>query len=59
MPKYQYACIECDLDYEKERTITESEPTYRCDSCGYVLARVYSPVAVSFKGGGFYKTDNR
>lgn len=58
MAKYQYACIECDLEYEKERSITETEPIYHCDKCGYNLARVYVPVGVTFKGKGFYKTDN-
>jgi putative FmdB family regulatory protein len=59
MPKYQYACMDCDLDYEKERAITDAEPIYHCDKCGYALVRVYSPVGVTFKGGGFYTTDNR
>lgn len=59
MAKYQYACFQCDKDYEKERTMAEAEPIYHCDSCGYALARVYSPVGVSFKGKGFYSTDNR
>lgn len=39
--------------------MAEAEPIYHCDSCGYALARVYSPVGVSFKGKGFYSTDNR
>lgn len=59
MPKYQYACVECDLDYEKERAISETEPKYYCDKCGYALTRVYLPIGVSFKGKGFYSTDYR
>lgn len=59
MALYQYVCMTCDLEYEKERSITDAEPEYFCDKCGYALIRVYSPVGVTFKGGGFYKTDNR
>lgn len=49
----------CDLDYEKERKINDPESTYICEKCGHNLIRVYSPVATVFKGGGFYKTDNK
>lgn len=59
MPKYQYTCMVCDLDLEKERAITDAEPRYICEQCGYALIRVYSSVGVTFKGKGFYKTDNR
>lgn len=59
MAIYQYACMECDQDYEKERSITDPEPQYFCDKCGYALSRVYSPVSALFKGGGFYTNDSR
>lgn len=59
MPIYQYACMTCDTDYEKERSIHNPESKYFCDTCGYALVRIYSPVIAVFKGGGFYKTDNR
>jgi putative FmdB family regulatory protein len=56
MPKYEYACTECDIDYEKERSITEADPGYHCDKCGYALQRVFNSFGLSFKGGGFYST---
>ena len=56
MPKYGYACIQCDLDYEKERSIHSAEPNYVCDKCGYALQRVFTPFGLQFKGSGFYKT---
>jgi len=59
MPIYTYACMSCDTDYEKERSINDAEPKYICESCGYALIRTYTPVTAVFKGGGFYKTDNR
>ena len=51
--------MQCDLDYEKERSIHDTEPIYTCDQCGYALARVFSGFGLSFKGGGFYATDKR
>jgi len=59
MAIYEYACMECDISYEKERSIHDAEPEYICDKCGYALQRVYSPFGLSFKGGGFYSTGNR
>lgn len=59
MPKYEYACIECDLEYEKERSIHDAEPEYFCEKCGYALQRVYNSFGLQFKGGGFYSTDGR
>lgn len=56
MPKYEYACIECDKAFEKERSIHDVAPEYRCDNCGYSLQRVFTPFGVQFKGSGFYKT---
>ena len=56
MPQYQYACITCDLDYEKERSIHKAEPEYICNKCGYALQRVYNSFGLQFKGSGFYKT---
>ena len=51
--------MSCDIDYEKERSINDPEDKYFCETCGYALIRIYSPVTAVFKGGGFYKTDNR
>ena len=57
MPKYDYACMNCDKDYEKERSIHEPAPEYFCDDCGYALQRVYTPFGLKFNGGGFYAND--
>ena len=56
MPKYEYACPECDIKYDKERSIHDAEPNYVCDTCGFALQRVFSSFGLSFKGGGFYST---
>lgn len=44
------------MDYEKERSITDADPGYHCDKCGYALQRVFNSFGLSFKGGGFYST---
>lgn len=59
MTLYEYTCLNCDIDYEKERSMLDDEPSYYCEDCGYALIRVYNPTTTIFKGGGFYKTDNR
>jgi putative FmdB family regulatory protein len=59
MPVYEYACLFCDLDFTKTRSINEEDPGYTCESCGYKLSRVYSKVGAVFNGSGFYSTDNR
>ena len=61
MPKYDYSCVTCELDYEKEHSIHKETPEYFCDKCGYALKRVYNKqtFGLQFRGGGFYKTDSR
>jgi putative FmdB family regulatory protein len=59
VPIYEYSCIQCDKDYEKERSIHDPVQEYFCDKCGYALQRVYNSFGLSFKGGGFYSTDGR
>ena len=58
MPKYDYDCMNCDLHYEKERSIHDAEPEYSCDHCGYALIRVFNSFGLQFKGSGFYSTGN-
>jgi predicted nucleic acid-binding Zn ribbon protein len=36
--------------------ITE-DPVTACETCGAPVQRVYHPIAVHFKGSGFYNTD--
>lgn len=54
--KYEYDCANCDTELTVERSITDPEPEYFCEKCGYRLRRVYTPPAIQFKGGGFYST---
>jgi putative FmdB family regulatory protein len=55
MPIYEYRC-ENDHRFEvMQRMADDSLET--CTVCGAPVQRVYHPVAVHFKGSGFYNTD--
>jgi putative FmdB family regulatory protein len=55
MPIYEYRCENGHL-LEVMQKITD-DPMTQCEVCGAPVARVYHPVAVHFKGSGFYNTD--
>ena len=55
MPIYEYRCENGHL-FEVMQKITE-EPVTQCEVCGAPVQRVYHPIAVHFKGSGFYNTD--
>ncbi len=58
MPVYEYQCGECSLRFElRQRFTDESEGS--CPQCRGRTRRVFSPVAVVFKGADFYGTDSR
>jgi putative FmdB family regulatory protein len=55
VPTYEYRCENGHL-FEVVQKITE-DPVTECSQCGAAVQRVYSPIAVHFKGSGFYNTD--
>src|ERR671926_575851 len=55
MPIYEYRCENGHL-FEVMQRITD-DPVTSCDECGAPVQRVFHPVAVHFKGSGFYNTD--
>jgi putative FmdB family regulatory protein len=55
MPIYEYRC-EQGHTFEVIQRITE-DPLATCQTCEAPVERVYHPVAVHFKGSGFYNTD--
>ncbi len=58
MPVYEYQCDECSLRFELRQRLADED---ECPSpeCRGRTRRVFSPVAVVFKGAGFYCTDSR
>ena len=55
MPIYEYRCENGHL-FEVMQKITE-DPVTTCETCGAPVQRVFHPIAVHFKGSGFYNTD--
>jgi putative FmdB family regulatory protein len=55
MPIYEYRC-EKGHTFEVMQRMTDDSIT-ECSTCGAPVQRVFHPVAVHFKGSGFYTTD--
>jgi putative FmdB family regulatory protein len=55
MPIYEYRC-DNGHTFEELQRMTD-EPLTSCSTCGARVERVFHPVAVHFKGSGFYSTD--
>jgi putative FmdB family regulatory protein len=55
MPIYEYRCRN-GHQFEVFQAMAE-DPVSRCQECGAPVERVFRPVAVHFKGSGFYTTD--
>jgi putative FmdB family regulatory protein len=55
MPIYEYKCENGHL-FEVVQRMAD-EPVTVCEQCGAPVERVFHPVAVHFKGKGFYTTD--
>ncbi len=55
MPIYEYRC-EKGHTFEVTQRMTD-DPVAVCQTCEAPVQRVFHPVAVHFKGSGFYNTD--
>ena len=55
MPLYEYRC-ENGHTFEVMQKMAD-DPVTTCEVCGDPVQRVFHPVAVHFKGSGFYNTD--
>jgi putative FmdB family regulatory protein len=55
MPVYEYRC-ENGHTFEVVQRMSDA-PLSACTVCGAPVQRVFHPVAVHFKGSGFYNTD--
>ena len=62
MPTYEFECDneKCESNARIEEWLSLTEPhDLECPFCHSSMHKVYSSVGVSFKGSGFYSTDNR
>jgi putative FmdB family regulatory protein len=55
MPIYEYRCPDGHT-FEVFQSMSD-DPVAACEECGKPVERVFHPVAVHFKGSGFYTTD--
>jgi putative FmdB family regulatory protein len=55
MPIYEYRCRNGHT-FEVFQSMAD-DPVSACEECGAPVERVFHPVAVHFKGSGFYTTD--
>ena len=55
MPVYEYRC-DNGHTFEVLQRMSD-DPVAVCNTCGSPVQRVFHPVAVHFKGSGFYTTD--
>ena len=56
MPIYEYRCEACGHTFELFQKFAD-EPVETCELCGAHVNKVLHPVAIHFKGSGFYTTD--
>ncbi|HTX68545.1 MAG TPA: FmdB family zinc ribbon protein [Thermoleophilia bacterium] len=56
MPIYEYQCDDCGAVVEAFQKMSD-DPLTVCEQCGGPLRKVLHPVAIHFKGSGFYTTD--
>ncbi|MBM3684279.1 MAG: FmdB family transcriptional regulator [Actinobacteria bacterium] len=59
MPTYVYRCLECDKQFEEQASFSDPPRTVcNCEKAAPVK-KVFTPVGVTFRGSGFYKTDSK
>jgi putative FmdB family regulatory protein len=56
LPIYEYQCDDCGASFEAFQKMSD-DPLTECEKCGGPLRKVLHPVAIHFKGSGFYTTD--
>jgi putative FmdB family regulatory protein len=56
LPTYEYRCLSCEHQFERFQRMSD-DPVKECEVCGEPVKRLLFPVAIQFKGKGFYTTD--
>lgn len=52
VPTYNYYCPECVLTEERVHPI-DSDDSYLCPECNWVMVKKFTAPAIHFKGGGW------
>jgi putative FmdB family regulatory protein len=56
VPIYEYRCEACGHTFELMQKFGD-QPADVCEVCGGHVVKVFHPVAIHFRGSGFYTTD--
>jgi len=56
VPIYEYRCDKCGDSFDILQRMSD-DPLVTCTKCGGTLRKVLHPIAIHFKGSGFYTTD--
>jgi putative FmdB family regulatory protein len=56
VPIYEYRCEACGHTFEVMQKFSDP-PVESCEVCGGLVVKVFHPVAIHFRGSGFYTTD--
>jgi len=56
VPIYEYRCTACGHTFEVVQKFSDA-PRSACEVCDGAVEKVLHPVAIHFKGSGFYTTD--
>ena len=48
MPTYEYACMECDLSIEKQKSFAEADSVEICEKCGNKMIKVFGTFFTKF-----------
>jgi len=57
VPTYSYKCKNCEHTFDIQQGFADDALT-ACPECKGQLVKVFGQVGVTFKGSGFYRTDN-
>lgn len=57
MPIYSYKCSDCEHSFDAQQSMSDNALAI-CPKCQGKLKKVVGQVGVTFKGSGFYRTDN-
>jgi putative FmdB family regulatory protein len=58
MPTYEYRCRACGHGFDIVQAFADDTLTI-CPACGGELRKIFAAPTITFKGSGFYATDNR
>lgn len=54
MPTYEFRCPSCRVEYERVSPVADlAKLRVWCEDCQQFMIRVFSPVGIIFKGGGW------